>query len=273
MKRYVPEQDIFIFDHHTEDNSTDPSKVPLLKGVNIIKLDNNDTMPVHYRSHVVFLYQDRFMRSGYKCTLFSDTDELIFANPVSYPGGLTDYLRKFGNDPTRIYHRVVSWELGHMNWGNGTTISQEVAFNYSNPYIFQQRRYYHQDPKGKYNKPLLSKKPMLYRPGFHHPALKDLVIKPDPDLLMLHMQSFDWDFCQDRNLKHYEFFKRMIKNEAGGGFADHWGQYEKMKKSGELCRLSNCGFFGVLTNTTSVYDGKGTIKMERVDDIFMNIMI
>ena len=65
----------------------------------------------------------------------------------------------------------------------------------------------------------------------------------------------------------------MLPNERGGGQADHWGMYEKLKKNGELCRFSNCGFFGELTNKTHVYDGKGTMKMERVDDIFINIMI
>ena len=113
LQRSINPKDIYIFDHRSTDNSTHPSK---LNGSNVINLTRNQLMPVHYRSHIVYLYQGRFLRSNYKCVFFSDTDEMIFVNPEKY-STLHHYFNEFANDASRIYHRVASIEVGHMNFG------------------------------------------------------------------------------------------------------------------------------------------------------------
>jgi hypothetical protein len=204
LQRHIPARDIFIFDHRSTDNSTHPSN---LNGSNIIYLLNDQLMPVHYRSYIVNLYQGRYLRAGFKCVFFSDTDEIVFVNPVKYPNGLHQYFEAFAKNTSRLNHRVASIELGHMNFGNGSIETREPPFNFSDPYIFRQRTYYTEHPQFLYNKPLLTKVPILYRPGFHHPALSYEKIYTDLDLHMIHMASFDYDNCMERNKRNYETFK------------------------------------------------------------------
>ena len=53
-----------------------------------------------------YTYQDRLLRGGYKCVVFSDTDEIIIANPLAYKEGLKSFLEKFAAEDN-LYYRVV----------------------------------------------------------------------------------------------------------------------------------------------------------------------
>eukprot|EP01034_Spumella_vulgaris_P025310 gene25310-31753_t len=258
MRHFHP-SDIYVLDHITTDNSTHPSKIP--RGVNVMHLEGNRyTMPVLFRSQVIKVYQDRLLRSGYKCVLFSDTDEIVIPHPTVYPKGLGDYLTKFAADTSREYHRVTAWELGHMSWGNGSKSSQEPPLDWSRS-VLAQRRFFAHDTV--YNKPLLTKMPMTYRPGFHrvyHIKL-DRNIPTDTDLIMFHLRSMDQTFCLHREVEKYNMTKTMEQAEINAGFASHWNAYERDKKTGELCKYAIGCHLGVLTKQTKLWDNTGVFPM------------
>jgi hypothetical protein len=268
--RHVNPRDIYILDHYTDDNSTHPSKLPA--GVNVIRLKSNpNVMPIFYRSSVVHDYQDRFVRCRYKCVIFTDTDEMILPNPGLYPGGLRQYIDSFLNDSKTSTMRVTAWEVAHIHFGNGTPASVEPPFNWADPYIFHQRSFYNPDPR--YNKPILTKVPHAYRPGFHHLIDKTIAVGRDEHLIMLHMTSFDYDFCNWKAELHYNLSKLMTKEDSAGGYATHWERYLHFKKKGLICQFADGGFKGPLTEKTKVFDSTGGTPLIRVPASFRDAMV
>ena len=268
--RHIPLHDMYVLDHLTTDNSTHPSKLP--KGINYkVLYGNTFAMPVVFRSWTINKYQDRLLRWGYKCVIFSDTDEIIVPNPHKYgSGGLKEYLDKFLRDSKRQYARVWSLEVGHLSYGNGSAVSQEPPFDWQDPYILRQRSVF--VPDKAYEKPLLSKVPLRYRAGFHKLFTRDR-IDVDYDLVMLHMRSFDWEFCVIREEAKYNFSKLMKPSELASGMADHWRHFDKNSKSGELCKYAKASFFGEQNDKTIYYDNTGRVKMEKFDSLWQYVPI
>ena len=267
--RHVALHDIYILDHLTTDNSTHPSKIP--KGVNYkVLYGNSFAMPVVFRSWQINKYQDRLLRFGYPCVIFSDTDEIIVPNPKRYPRGLRQYLEEFLVDDKRKFHRVHALEVGHVSWGNGTKVTQEPIFDWNNPYILAQRRTY--VPDHEYNKPLLSKVPLRYRAGFHKLFTMDKVTVDD-DLIMLHMRSFDKTFCMRREEQKFNLSSQMKQDEIRLGMANHWTTYNRDKASGELCRYAQSSFFGEQTSKTLYLDNTGRKKMETFGEEWKTVAI
>ena len=93
--RHVPLEDMYVLDHLTTDNSTHPSKLPDEINYKVL-YGNSFAMPVVFRSWQINKYQDRLLRFGYKCVIFSDTDEIIVPDPLKYPGGLKEYVNMWG---------------------------------------------------------------------------------------------------------------------------------------------------------------------------------
>jgi len=267
--RHVALHDMYILDHLTTDNSTHPSKLP--KGVNYkVLYGNSYAMPVVFRSWQINKYQDRLLRFGYPCVIFSDTDEIIVPNPKRYPRGLSQYLEEFLADEKRKYHRVNALEVGHVSWGNGTEGTHEPPFDWNNPYILAQRRTY--VPDHEYNKPLLSKVPLRYRAGFHKLFSLDKVAVDD-DLVMLHMRSFDKSFCMRREEQKFNLSSQMKPEEIRVGMANHWTTYNADKASGALCRYAQASFFGEQTAKTQYLDNTGRKKMKTFGDEWKTVPI
>jgi reversibly glycosylated polypeptide / UDP-arabinopyranose mutase len=256
--RHVNLHDMYILDHMTTDNSTHPSKIP--KGVNYkVLYGNSYAMPVVFRSWQINKYQDRLLRYGYPCVIFGDTDEIIVPNPAKYPKGLGQYLEEFLSDDSRRYHRVKALEVGHISYGNGTKVTQEKPFDWEDPKIFSQRKVF--IPDKAYDKPLLSKVPLRYRAGFHKLFTNDK-ITVDEDLTMLHMRSFDFEFCMRREEQKYNLSSQMKPEEIKVGMANHWTTYHKDKQSGELCKYAQASFFGEQSSSTQYLDNTGRIQMQ-----------
>jgi hypothetical protein len=64
--------------------------------------------------------------------------------------------------------------------------------------LLQQRKYYVHDRN--YNKPLLSKVRLAYRPGFHklYDFEMNMHAPTDEDLTMFHIRSLDYKFCLEK---------------------------------------------------------------------------
>ena len=244
--KFFAAEDIYILDHMSTDGSADPSKFP--PGTRVQKWTHaNFKMPVGYRSWMIETLQDRFLRFGYKCVLFSDVDELIVPSPASYPEGLNQYLKKFLANDKLLRVRSTAREIGHMTYGNGSEATHEPPLDWSKP-ILQQRRYFAYD--ARYNKPLLTKVPITYRPGFHRTfdfKLNDAIFL-DKDLVMFHLRSLDKDFCMNREVQKFGMIKDMDPYEISIGMASHWNQLKEQNKTGELCKYTIAAYRGVENN-------------------------
>ena len=199
-----------------------PSKLP--KGINYKVLYGNIyAMPVVFRSWQINKYQDRLLR--YINVSFLVT--LISLCPIrNHTQEDWTILKKLFDDPKRLYHRVRALEVGHVSYGNGSESTVEPKFDWNNPYILSQRKTY--IPDHMYDKPLLSKVPLRYKAGFHKLFTREKV-EVDPELIMLHMRSFDWDFCSYREEQKFNLSHLMKPEELASGMASHWRTYKQDK--------------------------------------------
>ncbi|CAF1025959.1 unnamed protein product [Adineta steineri] len=118
---------------------------------------------------------------GYKYILFCEIDEMVVPDPLKYPLGLMDYIKKAKEEVIRVNpYRIV-----HNN-------TLEPKLNLSKP-IMPQRRYWVKD--NGYDKPLLISKKIHWKVGFH--ACQEDSIQ-DKDLVMIHLQRMVHDFYMER---------------------------------------------------------------------------
>lgn len=261
LKHFDP-GDIYIYDHLTDDGSTHPSKIP--PGINFNILEGNKhKMPVRFRSRTIKFLQEKLLRNGYNCVLFSDVDELFVPDPLFYPGGLQEYLLKFVEDDKRIIVAGTAWEIAHISYGNGTEGTTEPPLNWDKS-ILAQRHYVF--PDVQYNKPLLSKIPLSYTPGFHELDSNFRTYRPpwlvDPKLIMFHLRSLDYTFCMEREIQKHNMTKDMQEDELEEGMANHWTLYELAKAKGELCAFAvGCWMGEFKKNYTIVFDNTGVTPL------------
>jgi hypothetical protein len=90
---------------------------------------------------------------------------------------------------------------------------------------------------------------------------------------MLHMTSFDNNYCLYRAELHYNLSQKMAKNEAVGGFATHWERYHYYKRKGLLCQYANGCYLGPMTPTTQVMDNSGVFPLQLVPDDFRDVQL
>jgi hypothetical protein len=226
--RHAHPEDIWVLDHNTTDGSTSPEKIPA--GVNYKKLFGDAAfMPHHFLNRQVELHQQRLFRYGYKCVLFTEIDEMFMPDPAKYPGGLKEYLSKFAADPAKIHYRGAGYEIVQKTEGD-TANPAELTMDWSKN-IMAQRHFW--APSPGFSKPLLSKIPITYLPGFHS-NVEPPVVAIDPDLKLVHLHSSDATDCFNREKAKFEGSKQMHKEENGLGI--HFsGGFEAMVADGTVC--------------------------------------
>ena len=149
-------------------------------------------MPHNFLNRQVELHQQRLLRSGYSCVLFTEIDEMIVPDPDQYPGGLKEYLNKFAQNSSLLHIRPQGYEMVHRNF---SSVSNEREKNIDwTKSILAQRKFVFPSPG--YSKPLLSKIPLLYVPGFH--TTVGVVVETDTSLRLFHLHSVDYEYCNTR---------------------------------------------------------------------------
>lgn len=229
--KIVPLKDIWILDHNTNDGSTDASKFP--EGTQIIRLyGDNGYMPHVFINRHVDMHQHRLLRAGYKCVLFTETDEFIVPDPDVYKRGLLEYFQTFINNPNAYTTRVLGYHIVHISNG---AINVEPAIDLSKP-ILGQRNYWQYDDL--FNKPLLTKVPLRYTPGHHSSAGKSGKVSADKSLFMIHLHNIDKEMCLKRELRKHESSKMTGKVDENG-----WGMNAYSSKPFDEVKLYDnvCG--------------------------------
>ena len=229
------------------------------------------------------------LRARYKCVLFTDTDEFVIPDPSFYPKGLKQYFEKFIAETSLLHRRTSGMELAHISFGNGSFSFNSIKnasaltpeelqsiwsmhgyieppMNWSKS-ILSQRKYW--IPVLKYSKPLLTKIPLKYRPGFHNNFVGPFVVQ-DSQLFLIHLRSADYSFCMEHEKAKYETAKNMHPQERQAGFNDHIVKFESLLAHGAVCAFSVGCYLGPwIGNQTAVYDTTAKIRLIRMDDAWV----
>ena len=225
--KYFDFEDMWILDHESTDGSTANLKIP--DGLNVTILHGDSSfMPHRFLIKSVERHQSFLLKTlGYGCAIFSETDEIIVADPAIYPGGLENFLVDFIHNKSLTIMRTEGREL--------IQDESEIPLRW-NDNILSQRRFWGISPA--FSKTYLSKVPLHYMPGFHH-LKHGADPEVNPSLKLLHLHFADTSYCLVREIhKHVESVK-MHKEEAGLGAHFSTKFDELQKKPGGVCNASN----------------------------------
>jgi hypothetical protein len=208
------------------------------------------------------LMQLRLLRWGYKCVLLSDVDELMIPDPDKYPGGLSEYIAKFENDTEKIYLRMTGYLISHVV--DGDYVEPPLRWDQS---ILPQRKYFVRQPK--YDKCLLSKTGIRYKPGFHTKYMPLAEIPQDLDILLMHLKELDSDFCYGREFQKYSLIRQAHVSELDKALNMHISGYEELKKNSELCRFAHAGYY----TKYGPVDNKGTVSLTEIPERYRSVLM
>ncbi len=280
--RHFPSQDVYILNHHSsavQDPIRNQEYEKTLQQleekykIRIIDLYGEKTgFPMMFFIRTADLFQRRLYRYGYQCTILTDTDELLLADPQAYPDGLKQYLTQFAPDQSKTALRGHGHIIGQLSTIIHTpekmsNIRPDQPLDW-NQDIFSQRRYWTIQPL--YSKPALSRIPVRHYPGFHN-LYYPKPTKLDPKLILLHLRDMDAKQCEQR-----EYMKAMIvqntsfKSELDKGLSTHLVHYQEKLAKGEVCQYSYCKYY--MKNHT-VYDNTMDFIMKKIPERFRKIQI
>jgi hypothetical protein len=149
--------------------------VGLPKGVNIIRFPREE-FDNWLIARIVAIFQ-RLLLESYDTVIYSDSDEFICSDPQALKGkSLAEHLRSLPV-PVGI---TTGYNLVH-------DIATEGAYDPTRP-LLSQRRFVHR--MTTMDKPLISRVPLNWVPGFHNAAEGGITV---PGLYMLHLRWFDLD--------------------------------------------------------------------------------
>lgn len=178
------------------DSGSDQKPSVNLEGINVINLPNISFDDAN-KSFALSALQNTLTRY-YDCTVISDCDEILVANPQKYTD-LKDYIQNGLSD----YATAIGLNIVHA-------IDREPPMDYNQP-ILSQRHY------AIFNsfetKTLISRLPLSWSPGLHYTKNPQ---KIDPDLFNFHLKLFDYDTAMKRHTKNksniWQNTQEMIKS-------------------------------------------------------------
>jgi len=280
-RRHFPGS-VFVIDHQRNYTSLPPEvrraqevNVSSLQGpgggsdalVRYIKLFGDQKgFPVHYFVAVAQLWMGRLLRVGYTCVVYTDVDEmLVTPNKAKYPRGLIDLVIEFVKNPAVQHFRGMGHNVAHVSESEDATPPLEAALNWSAP-LLAQRSYWVKN--ARYDKPLLSKVPLRWRPGFHMTFLPPPILHHE-HMFLLHLPEIDKAFCLEREAKKHAAMMIAHDWERGGGWNSHIARMPEAAASGKLCRYARGVFVKkrnvVLDNTGQEVIGKMPAEFAEID--------
>lgn len=170
--QFGPEH-LYVIDDGSTDGCTDDPRIGNLVSKRKSPLDEDD------RAALISAFHERLL-GFYDVVLYTDADEFIVADPDGGMG-LADYIRR-----NRFSCRApIGLELLHRRTVEGRI---DLAAD-----LFGQRRFVRFDIE--YSKPLISRRPIRWRVGFHH---CDLAYEIDCNLVLFHLRSIDHELSRRR---------------------------------------------------------------------------
>lgn len=206
---------------------------------------------------------------NYCLSFYVDVDEFIVANPSKYPhDGLSNYLVDFNNNTELLHTRAIGYDICHVSevsdsHPNNPPLESTLKWNES---ILSQRNFWLRHPR--YDKPILSKVLIRYKPG-QHTAYLPSFISQDENLFLLHMQYVDKEYCMMREEHKYNLALQMPNLDRSLGFNIHIFQYPQLLKSGKLCKQARASYD---EDSELAFDSGGE-RLEKIPAAFHNVTI
>jgi hypothetical protein len=183
--QFFDAEDIYVLDHGTTDGSTDVGGFRR-------EIVDHPFVDHTWMRDTVQARQHELLQS-YEVVLVCDVDEIIAPNPRKYDG-LGDYIDRMSAD----YVNCRGVEVIHMK---DTEPRIDLSRN-----ILDQRHWWFRNYI--YSKPLLSRVPQQWVPGFHH--REDGTSNQDLQLLLIHLHRMDYELCWAR----HHFRNRLDWNDG-----------------------------------------------------------
>jgi hypothetical protein len=181
--RMFGESNLYVIDQGSEKPYSD-----LHPDINVIRLPR-EAFDNWLIARIVAFFQ-RFLLESYDSVLYTDSDEFICASPEALAGkSLSEFLLGL----SAPIGRPRAYNLHH-------DISREAAYDPARP-ILAQRRFLKRWADG--DKPLISRVPLSWIPGFHRAVEGGTAI---PGLYLLHLRYFDLDVALAKS-GHYRASK------------------------------------------------------------------
>ncbi|MFZ3234236.1 MAG: glycosyltransferase family 2 protein [Stellaceae bacterium] len=160
------EEHLFVVDHGSDDGSTD--NVGAANRVRIPRGEFDEDQRCTFVSRL-----QASLLCYYDAVIFSDTDEILVPDPEKY-SGLVDFVTR----RCEQFVTAIGLEVQHLT-------DTEADIDLGRP-ILAQRRYVQFAPE--YCKPLVSRIPLVWKPGFHDCDLPPSIA---PDLFLFHLRRMD----------------------------------------------------------------------------------
>jgi hypothetical protein len=235
-KNFFDSKDIFVFDHLTQDGSTNDLDVK------VVKLNYNKIFNHSWLRKMVEKIQKTLL-DHYKVVIFTEVDELLYDINMSLDKKIELFIESKDE-----YLTCTTFELFQQ-------IEIEKNFEPSKHFILQ-RNYWFRDPG--YDKTLITKIPLKYNFGFHTLLYQENNFSEG--LYMLHIRRLDLNL---RLLKHNFRFEHCSFDEKDShGYHNKLDEYEKIKKWFVYDHIVKPD----LTGWTQT-------KIERIPDLHKNIFL
>jgi len=196
-QKYFSNDDIYILDHDSTDESTKNLNV------NIVRVTNNYVNDHDWLVKIAQDFQKELLKN-YECVIFAESDEILYSVEKSFDQTINDFIRS--ND------KYVTF--------SGYSVIQDVEKEQSllsGDKIFEKRNYWYKDAAE--DKTLMSKVPLDWSWGFH--KLTGRNNNYQKDCYIVHLHRFDFKSMVERHKTRMSFIQ---KNDGGG---THWKSNEK----------------------------------------------
>ena len=193
--KYFESQDIYVLDHDSTDGSIERARQQY--SFNCVKVHHDG---VYNNQFIIstMIGAQRELLERYNLVICSDTDELIMADPITWPS-LNAYLDNFSHDIIACNSRSIQQQR------------TEPAIDLTKG-ILSQRSVWFSEPN--YNKVVVTRVPIIWNSGYgaidNSGVPYDIPI--DNELVLLHMARMDFDICRAR---HERLSDEKWDNEPG----------------------------------------------------------
>lgn len=201
-KKYFNSEDIYVLDHQSNDGSTTNLDVNVIPVINELAFDHQWLVDTVQNQQVKLL-------ENYECVLFAESDELVYT--LEKPLNLI--IEDFLNNSSLTHQTCTGWEVMEK-------LGEEKPLEIGDK-LFQHRNHWFKHPL--YNKPLLSKIPLMWDWGFH--TAKNVQPNREYNLQLCHLHRCDFELMLKR---HEERAKKWnLKDDGAGiGFQHRIGDRE-----------------------------------------------
>jgi hypothetical protein len=241
---------LIIIDDGSFDGSTNDVRIKRLVRKERTPLDEAD------RALLISLFHEELLKY-YDVVIYTDCDELIVIDPLINIG-LRDYIIKLSFNSIN----VIGFNILHDR-----VTEAKINLGLS---LFSQRRFVRFD--SMYCKPLLSKVPIRWSPGFHG-SNKERVF--DDNLFMFHLRSIDYEYSRRRikALNSIEFSTESLSSNFSSHFRSTEKQYLELlytKMNEELDWVFASELKDVFYNNLRLQDGRGSTVA--IPERFVNVI-